>query len=178
MHPSSFAGSVTDFTSHHSSRRKIFSLTFKLIYVLKEKSNDCANICILREWRRARSRRGGNVHSRCTAFWLNERFTQRDGGSLTAALTRRCSGCAPLPSSACIPSFLFSNFLESISSGLGPSALAQHSREMMWNRNASNSWSGIHRWVMPVRGPSVDTVKRGSGVSAERHFYICAARSC
>lgn len=49
----------------------IFSMTFKIIYILKEKSNDCANICILREWRRSRNRLWVNVHSRCTAFWLN-----------------------------------------------------------------------------------------------------------
>lgn len=78
------------------------------------------------------------------------------------------------PQQRLYPIIPLSNFLESISSGLGPSVLAQHSREMMWNRNASNSWSGIHRWVMPVRGPSVDTVKKGLwGVHGKAFLHLC-----
>jgi len=90
---------------------------------------------------------------------------RRSGWAFYAARWRVINGgrrMRPAPQQRLYPIIPLSNFLESISSGLGPSVLAQHSREMMWNRNASNSWSGIHRWVMPVRGPSVDTVKKGA----------------
>lgn len=58
-----------------------------------------------------------------------EIFTQPDGGSLTAGLAR-CSGCTPLPSSACIPSSLLQNSLEFISSAWG--LVHQHNIPEKW----------------------------------------------